>query len=83
MKCPDCDIELPNGFKSCKECGTKLELACPGYGKRTPPDNKFCLECGMNLQLAASGLRHLPEATEPRLISEPDSKNSHGKGELL
>jgi len=49
MKCPECLIELPSGFKFCKECGTKLELTCPGCGKSIPPDSKFCPECGHNL----------------------------------
>ncbi|MBI4962347.1 MAG: AAA family ATPase, partial [Desulfomonile tiedjei] len=49
MKCPQCEIELPNGSKFCKECGNKLELTCPGCGKSVPPDSKFCLECGRSL----------------------------------
>jgi class 3 adenylate cyclase/tetratricopeptide (TPR) repeat protein len=53
MKCPECQIELPNGFKFCKECGTKLELTCPGCGKSIPPDSKFCPECGHNLTSSA------------------------------
>ncbi len=49
MECQECQIELPNGSKFCKECGRKLELTCPGCGKNIPPDSKFCLECGQQL----------------------------------
>jgi class 3 adenylate cyclase/tetratricopeptide (TPR) repeat protein len=52
MKCSECESELPNGSKFCKECGKKLELTCPGCGKNIPPDSKFCLECGHDLRTA-------------------------------
>ncbi len=49
MKCPACEIELPDGFKFCKECGTRLEFTCHGCGRNIPPDSKFCPECGWSL----------------------------------
>jgi hypothetical protein len=46
MKCPECDILLPNGSKFCKQCGRKLELDCPECGNSLPPDSNFCFLCG-------------------------------------
>jgi class 3 adenylate cyclase len=46
MKCIQCQTDLPDGSKFCKECGQKIELVCPECRKRLPPDSKFCLECG-------------------------------------
>jgi hypothetical protein len=54
MKCPACEIELPDGAKFCNKCGRKLELICPGCGKSVPPDSNFCLECGHNLTSPAA-----------------------------
>jgi class 3 adenylate cyclase/tetratricopeptide (TPR) repeat protein len=54
MKCPECQIELPNGAKFCKQCGRKLELICPKCTRSIPPDSNFCLECGHNLILPAA-----------------------------
>jgi Double zinc ribbon len=65
MKCPECQIELPDGFKFCNECGTKLELTCPGCGKGTPPESKFCPECGHNLRMQS-------QATLPKDLSSDE-----------
>ena len=50
MICPQCQTELPEGAKFCKECGQKIETVCPECGKNIPPDSKFCLECGHDLR---------------------------------
>ncbi len=87
MKCPECQIELPNGSKFCKECGKKLELICPGCGKSIPPDSKFCLECGHNLssppaaslpkdlsfdEKLAKIQKYLPSGLIEKILSERD-----------
>ncbi len=56
MICPQCQTELPEEAKFCKECGRKIETACSECGKGNPPDSKFCLECGCEL----SKQRELP-----------------------
>ncbi len=48
MKCPECETELPDGFKFCGQCGTKLEMVCPNCQAPNPPQFKFFLECGRN-----------------------------------
>lgn len=50
MKCPDCQNELPEGSKFCKECGRRVELVCLECGKEIPSDSKYCLECGHDLR---------------------------------
>jgi predicted amidophosphoribosyltransferase len=50
MKCRQCQTDLPDGSKFCKECGQKIELVCPDCGKSVPPDSNFCLECGYDLR---------------------------------
>ena len=49
MKCPECQIELPNGSVFCGECGAKLETVCPNCKAANPLHFKFCLKCGHNL----------------------------------
>ncbi len=46
MRCPKCQTELDEGFRFCKECGSKLESQCPKCLKTIPLDSKFCPHCG-------------------------------------
>jgi len=50
MKCPNCQIENPDGSIFCRECGSKFQHSCQQCGKAILPDDKFCNTCGHNLQ---------------------------------
>jgi class 3 adenylate cyclase len=50
MKCLKCQFENREGAKFCKECGAKLELACPDCGTIYFFDSKFCDDCGYDLR---------------------------------
>jgi class 3 adenylate cyclase/tetratricopeptide (TPR) repeat protein len=65
MKCPECQIELPEGSKFCNECGKKLEVGCPECGKANPPASKFCLKCGQDLRK--------PKEAKPLDFTQPQS----------
>jgi hypothetical protein len=54
MQCPKCLFENRVGVKFCEECGTKIELVCPGCGAKAPPRSKFCGECGHILTAPAA-----------------------------
>ncbi|NIP51681.1 MAG: hypothetical protein GWN67_06835, partial [Phycisphaerae bacterium] len=49
----------------CKECGVKLELACPKCDAFITPDSKFCDECGYDLSK--------PTIAPPTHYAEPQS----------
>ncbi|MCX5852734.1 MAG: AAA family ATPase, partial [Deltaproteobacteria bacterium] len=49
MKCSNCGIENPEGYKFCNECGQKLVLACPSCRMINQPGSKFCGGCGYDL----------------------------------
>jgi class 3 adenylate cyclase/tetratricopeptide (TPR) repeat protein len=49
MICPECQTELPENARFCKQCGRKIDLTCSGCGKIVPPDSKFCGDCGHDL----------------------------------
>jgi class 3 adenylate cyclase/tetratricopeptide (TPR) repeat protein len=53
MKCPQCQFEIPPGFKFCGQCGTKLSPVCANCGTENPPGFKFCGECGHALGATA------------------------------
>lgn len=55
MRCPECQIELPDAAKFCLECGRKLELNCPACGTHVPIASKFCLGCGHDLRKLKEG----------------------------
>jgi len=59
--------------ESLKECGRKVEAACPECGKSIPPDSKFCPECGCDLrnpgELPAVDYRH-PKTDTPNYLAD-------------
>src|SRR5258705_10132450 len=52
--CSNCQTENAQGTKFCKECGTRLGLACATCGNALLPDAKFCGECGTHVSPAAT-----------------------------
>jgi class 3 adenylate cyclase/tetratricopeptide (TPR) repeat protein len=49
MRCAQCGFENREGVRFCEECGTKLDVTCPGCGATVPPGRKFCGGCGQAL----------------------------------
>ena len=45
MYCMNCGKELPEGAKSCRECGTPL-YTCDSCGEVLYKGAKFCWKCG-------------------------------------
>ena len=50
MKCPECEFDNREGAKFCKNCGTKLKLACPKCNSVLTGNSIFCDECGYDLR---------------------------------
>ncbi|MGN1403386.1 MAG: zinc ribbon domain-containing protein [Ruminococcus sp.] len=58
--CPTCGKEVPEQYKFCTSCGTKVddtdtpvsspEKTCPVCGKTVPAQNKFCTNCGTKVE---------------------------------
>lgn len=58
--CPTCGKEVPEQYKFCTSCGTKVddtdapvsspEKICPVCGKTVPAQNKFCTSCGTKVE---------------------------------
>ena len=51
MKCPHCQIELPDNAKFCNRCGklVQAELICSRCQHPNPQGSGFCLQCGQPL----------------------------------
>jgi hypothetical protein len=66
MKCPNCQIELPEDAKFCGVCGQslKIELVCPNCRHVNPQNFKFCLQCGQPLSAPAKPISKPPSFDE-------------------
>ena len=72
MICSNCQTENATGTKFCKECGTRLGLACATCGNALLPDAKFCGECGTPVSPAAtSGSGAVAASTRTAAPSAP------------
>lgn len=54
MKCPKCNIEIPEGFENCPNCNTNIyeienTISCPKCYKAIDKNSKFCPFCGEKL----------------------------------
>ena len=76
MQCPQCQVELLEGVKFCRECGARLEAVCPSCGRTIEPGGKFCDHCGTSLQgnqeAPATASAHFasPETYTPKYLAE-------------
>ncbi|MGM0656699.1 MAG: AAA family ATPase [Thermodesulfobacteriota bacterium] len=86
MQCPQCQFDNREGVQFCEECGTKMELACPGCGARIPLKSKFCGLCGQALYISgpapkttatvpdhiATLSRYLPMGMAEKILAQKD-----------
>lgn len=85
MICNHCRQENPENAKFCIECGSKLELTCPGCTTICPPGSKFCPECGTRLSDRSKSVdlspleekidkiqHYLPEGITDKILSQKD-----------
>ena len=52
VKCPNCQVDNPDGAKFCSSCGTSLApstVKCPNCAADNDPGAKFCSSCGTSL----------------------------------
>jgi class 3 adenylate cyclase len=84
MKCPECQLENPDGSKFCLECGSRFEIPCPECRNLLPLTAKFCNEWGNNITLVseqpardlsfdekiAKIQRYLPEGLTEKILSQ-------------
>ena len=49
MRCPNCAVENPAGFRFCGGCGRALAETCPACGAEVTPGFRFCGACGHEL----------------------------------
>lgn len=67
MKCPHCQ-SANEDQKFCRNCGTRLELACPECGTNVLATDRFCRECGIELN---------SKETPPKIQEEISSERKH------
>ena len=66
MHCPECGTVIPDGAKSCLDCGAQLVVNCGRCGAVLPRRAKHCLECGA--RFVALVAEAAPER-EPALVA--------------
>lgn len=87
MRCPECQIELPDTARFCSECGRKIEIGCPQCGNLNASGSKFCLECGHDLRSTSAAAlpkdlstdekiakirKYLPTGLAEKILSQRD-----------
>ncbi len=73
MKCPKCQVEIPEGMRFCGGCGTPLARSCPHCNFSNPPQFKYCGECGRPFgQSEEPSLRPStrPQLSPPKYLAE-------------
>ncbi len=50
MKCPECQVQNPEGIKFCGQCGSRLKKECPSCEFINPSNFIYCGECGYDLR---------------------------------
>lgn len=63
MRCPDCQLDSPDGATACAQCGVILSRACARCGFENPAAFRFCGQCAA--PLAAPLAAPPPAASEP------------------
>jgi adenylate cyclase len=67
MRCPNCAVENPAGFRFCGGCGRALAETCPSCGAEVVAGFRFCGTCGHEL-----GQR--VETSKPRVATAPTTE---------
>lgn len=49
MRCPTCDLDSPDGARTCAHCGAALSRACARCGFENPAAFRFCGQCAAPL----------------------------------
>ena len=64
MPCAVCGVANDAGRRFCRECGTRLTVACPGCGAENGPSDRFCGECGSLMAKSPLAGRAVPGAEQ-------------------
>lgn len=78
MICQQCGREAGPDAKYCVDCGSPLELRCPGCQTPYDPGSRFCSLCGRSLSEVASS----DSEDQPRQPELSESLPEHRKTEL-
>jgi class 3 adenylate cyclase/tetratricopeptide (TPR) repeat protein len=73
MQCRHCQQDNVAGSNFCRNCGTRLVIACASCGSELPPDSRFCNQCGTPVgghEGSAPAAFASPASYTPRHIAE-------------